>query len=249
MTLDQPVLEFTQVAGIPFINARPVEATDWIVGAAKRRLPIPVRFMNAWSVVCAHDDDAYLREVIRFGVNFPDGKPLPIVAKIRAAGKLSQVRGPNAFRSVLDRGRPAGIRHMFLGASDETLRSLVARVEEEYPGVEVAGCYAPPYAPIDEKFVQACVAAIRASDPDLIWVALGTPKQDRLALAIAEETQRMSLAVGAAFDFVAGTVREAPRWVQMIGFEWSYRLLAEPRRLWRRYLIGNFRFLWLAFSR
>lgn len=240
---------YARVAGIPIANAHPTEACEWIVQAGRERLAVPIRFVNAWSIVCAHDDELYLDEIMRFGVNFPDGNPLPLVAKIRGAGDLTQVRGPSTFRMVLDRGRPSGTRHMFLGASDETLRLMVERVEDDYPGILVAGKYAPPYSPLNDEFVDACVAAVEACEPDLVWVALGTPKQDRLALALAQRTQRPCLAVGAAFDFTARTVREAPGWVQRSGLEWAYRFLAEPRRLWRRYLIGNFRFLWLAWSK
>jgi N-acetylglucosaminyldiphosphoundecaprenol N-acetyl-beta-D-mannosaminyltransferase len=110
----------------------------------------------------------------------------------------------------------------------------------------VAGAYAPPFGERSVAEVTLQDAAIKESGADIVWVALGTPKQDTEALRVLESTGITTVAVGAAFDFTAGTARVAPDWMRRANLEWLYRLGSEPRRLWRRYLFGNLKFLWLA---
>lgn len=237
------------VASVPFASAAPSEAARLLVTLGKQRTALPVRFMNAWSVVCAHQDEMYMSEVSGHGVNFPDGRPISVIAKLKRRGGLAQVRGPSAFRAVLDEGRAVELRHFLLGGSDETLELLSARLRELFPGIIVSGSHAPPFAPLDSDFVNECAEAIMASDADIVWVSLGTPKQDHLAFQLAREVGRPCVGIGAAFDFVAGTVPEAPNWMTRLGMEWLHRLASEPRRLWRRYIIGNALFIWYALTK
>ena len=123
------------------------------------------------------------------------------------------------------------------------LEALQHRMAVEYPAARVSGIFSPPFAPIDEAYIKACIEEVGRVESDIIWVGLGTPKQDFVGTEIAKSVNIPVLNVGAAFDFVAQTIPEAPRLVQNSGFEWLYRLLAEPRRLGRRYLYGNIRFL------
>jgi N-acetylglucosaminyldiphosphoundecaprenol N-acetyl-beta-D-mannosaminyltransferase len=130
-----------------------------------------------------------------------------------------------------------------LGATDETLTKLSDEARTRYPGLHIVDCYAPPFGPVEQTIDEACMARIAAAKPDIVWIGMGTPKQDFAAARLAERLPGVYIGVGAAFDFVAGSVREAPKWVQNSGFEWAYRLCSEPRRLWRRYLFGNARFI------
>jgi N-acetylglucosaminyldiphosphoundecaprenol N-acetyl-beta-D-mannosaminyltransferase len=143
----------------------------------------------------------------------------------------------------MDHGRVAGLKHYLLGSTNDRLEAMEAVLVAAHPGVVIAGMASPPFRELteEERIVQA--RNIRASGADIVWVGLGTPKQDIEAERLAIELGIPAVAVGAAFDFTAGAVREAPRWCRAIGLEWAYRLWREPRRLWRRYLIGNPQFV------
>ena len=238
------------VAGIPVAATQLNTAADFLIAGQPSGADGmgSVRLVNAWSVVCAHDDPAYLAVMTGPGVNLPDGRPVARRVR-RKARNAEQVRGPALFRTVLDRGRDKGTRHFFLGASESTLDMLVQEVTAQYPGTTIAGTHAPPYTDDISQLVTYCAGAIEGVEADVIWLSLGTPKQDLVAARLAQQRRGWIVGIGAAFDFVAGTVPEAPTWLRRIGLEWLYRLAREPRRLWRRYLYGNSRFLWLAARR
>ena len=210
-----------------------------------RERPIgSVRLVNAWCVVIAEDDSTYRDVVNGPGLTLPDGAPVVAVMRRTPAGSTAErVRGPSLFEAVLDQGRSTQLRHFLLGGAPETATSLSATIAERYPGTVIDGSWAPPFAALDEAMLREAVDRVTASNADVVWVGLGAPKQDLMAQEIALRTGVTAVGVGAAFDFLAGTVREAPVWVQRSGLEWLFRLAAEPRRLWRRYLVGNFRFL------
>ncbi|WP_427008461.1 WecB/TagA/CpsF family glycosyltransferase [Pseudarthrobacter sp. H2] len=180
-------------------------------------------------------------------MNLPDGKPISIVSKVlRHVPRLHQIRGPKLFLDVFDVGRNYGVRHYLLGSSPVVLRKLQKSLSLEYPGCEIVGVESPPYRALTQN--ERAVQDKRISDarPDIIWVGLGTPKQDTEAGRLTQSTGITAIAVGAAFDFAAGEVREAPRWMTTLCLEWLFRLVSEPRRLWRRYLFGNIKFLQIA---
>lgn len=206
------------------------------------------RLVNSYSLALADQDARYHALLSTQGVNFPDGKPLAIVLRALARRNFphGQVRGPSFFAKCLDEGRSYGIRHFFLGGSPELLGSLTDRVSELFPGIQIAGTYSPPFRSLTHEEIHEQDRRIRSASPDVVWVGLGTPKQDFEAQRIRDEVGVATAGVGAAFDFVAGTKTEAPKWLRGLGLEWMFRLATEPRRLWRRYLFGNCRFLLLV---
>lgn len=220
-------------------------AVDRVLKLATERAGVSVRLTNAYSVALANDDPGYAGVLAKPGLNFPDGTPLVWAMRWRApTGSLCEtVRGPSLFRGVLASGRGSLVRHFFLGTTPETLGRLRSCLDFQYPGVVVAGMYAPEFGPLSQAFYADCVARIAECNPDVVWVGLGTPKQDFAAAELSRRTGVVHVAVGAAFDFVAGTTPEAPAFFQNSGFEWLYRFWREPRRLWKRYVFGNLRFL------
>ncbi len=200
-----------------------------------------IHLINAFSISLAERDKTYRECLESAAHNFPDGKPLSILTQF-STEPLKQVRGPSLFELVLDRGRYQDVRHYFLGSTQATLETLVEAVRGRYPGIVIAGTYSPPFRELTEQDFAAQDALILHSQPDIVWVGLGTPKQDFEAQRLARKGFN-AVAVGAAFDFSAGTKKEAPSWASFLGVEWLFRLVMEPRRLWRRYLIGNIRFL------
>lgn len=203
---------------------------------------VAVHFVNAWVIALADGDSEY-RALLNRGHAFPDGKPVAWRASRGSAAGAEQVRGPAFFRGVLDQGRRVDMRHAFVGGTPETLARLKEEVAREYPDAAVVAAISPPFRSRSKLELERDDAEIISARPDFVWVGLGTPKQDAEVARLAREGGLFAVAVGAAFDFVAGTTREAPKWISRIGFEWAFRLCSEPRRLWRRYLVGNVLFL------
>lgn len=201
------------------------------------------RFANAWCVVLGNEDPDYGDLLRGPGLNFADGSPVARLAR-KATGTDAHVRGPSFFEDLLGRG--LGIRHYFYGGSADTIAKLQSEVARRFPDAVIAGAESPAIGTAEELASEDALACIVSAHPDIVWVGLGTPKQDYVARAISERLGIATAAVGAAFDFTAGTVREAPRWVRAVHMEWLFRLASEPRRLWRRYLIGNVKFLRLV---
>lgn len=230
------------IGSIPFEVASVSDAAAQLLQSASSGTGTSVRLSNAYCVALASSDKSYLQILRGPGVNYPDGSPIAWFMR-RQDKSAQQVRGPSLFNETLRQSSSHGTKHFFLGSSPETLKLLRKRVEERFPDTRIAGTYSPPFQPLGTDLYDACANAVAEVDADLIWVALGTPKQDFVAHELSKRTGKTIVAVGAAFDFTAGTVKEAPAWTRRFGMEWAFRLIVEPRRLWKRYLIGNVQFL------
>lgn len=206
------------------------------------------RLVNSYTFALADTEPAYKSLLSQSGVNLPDGKPLVTALNRldRRRQPFEQVRGASFFVKCLDEGRPQGVRHLFLGGSAELLESLKDAVDRRLPGTQIVGMISPPFRSLTEAERAHQDSEIKASDAHVVWVGLGTPKQDFEAQRICDSLGVTTVAVGAAFDFVAGTKPEAPQWIRRMSLEWMFRLMSEPQRLWRRYFFGNTRFLLLV---
>lgn len=239
----------TEFLGIPIERTNLDAAVErFLAHAVDKNEPARAyRLVNAYTIALAHKDDAYLRLLRDGGVDLPDGKPLSVVLhRLDPLADTGQVRGPSFFTAVLERGRARGTRHFFLGGTPEILDELTRRATTMYPGLVVAGAYSPPFRALTPAERAQQDDAIRDAAPDVVWVSLGTPKQDHEAQRIAEEVGVVTAGVGAAFNFFVGHTKEAPVWMRDLGLEWLFRLAMEPRRLWKRYVFGNARFVFIA---
>jgi N-acetylglucosaminyldiphosphoundecaprenol N-acetyl-beta-D-mannosaminyltransferase len=234
------------------LNGIPVERTSldaavavFVQGVASGAPAQAHRLVNSYTFALADADPAYRSLLAQSGINLPDGKPLVVALNRleRNGQRFGQVRGPSFFVRCLDEGRAQGVRHFLVGGSPELLESLKDVVGRRFPGTQIVGMISPPFRTLTDAERAEQDSEIQASDADVVWVGLGTPKQDFEAQRICDTLGVTSAAVGAAFDFVAGTKPEAPEWMRKLGPEWVFRLMSEPRRLWRRYLFGNTRFL------
>lgn len=245
MTHSTTTFPVINVARVPFHVTTLEGASDWLLESATERRRHPnVRLANAYNVALAQKEAEYGALLRQEGVNFPDGAPVVWFMNLHNRDdRARRVRGPSLFPLTLGKSVPRGTRHFLLGGSPETLSQLEKNIRATYPGIVIAGAYSPPFAVVDPEYITNCAERVQVSDADIVWLGLGTPKQDQLGTALARQVDALTVNVGAAFDFQAGTVREAPAWVQRSGFEWLYRLASEPKRLWRRYLIGNLQFL------
>jgi N-acetylglucosaminyldiphosphoundecaprenol N-acetyl-beta-D-mannosaminyltransferase len=210
----------------------------------ERRLGGAVHLCNAYTIALAGeraDIDAVLDAD---AANFPDGVPVVWWAKRHGHPDAERVYGPDLMEAVLDEGRRTGLAHYLYGSTPEVLAALEHAIGNKWPGAKVVGTESPPFRQLSDDEIAASVAAAKSAGADVVWVGMGTPKQDLLVhrmSTIAGDTT--FVAIGAAFDFIAGTKSQAPRWVMKIGMEWAYRLATEPRRLWKRYLVYNAKFL------
>ena len=220
------------------------QAADVVIGAARDRRPLVTHLCNAYTLsLCVRDAD--FAEVVDAGdLNLMDGAPLVWTARRLGFEHCTErVYGPDLMLAVMDRGRVHGLRHHLYGGRPDVLAQLEHALTARLPGLRVVAREAPPFRDLDATEEQEVIARLRDGGADVVWVGLGTPRQD-LAVHRLREAGVPLVAVGAAFDFHAGAKRQAPVWVQRIGMEWLFRLVAEPRRLWRRYLIGNPVFLY-----
>lgn len=201
-----------------------------------------VHFCNAYNVALARKDPAYARLLQRADIVFSDGVPITWVGRRAypdAAARWERVYGPDVMRMVLDRSGPDGPAHYLLGSTPETLEALQRQITEQHPGAVVCGAESPPFRPATADELRERDERIRASGAAIVWVGLGTPRQDAEVQRLADTLPVTAMAVGAAFDFLAGTKPQAPAWLQEHGLEWAFRLASEPRRLGKRYVWGN----------
>ena len=207
--------------------------------------PTAVHLCNAYTLSLAMRDEAYRRTVDAGDLKLADGFPVAAVGRRRGhSGMVRRVYGPDLFLDVLRAGADVGVRHYLYGATSDVLDKMVLRLSTLVPGAQIAGVDAPPFRPLTEAEELDVVTRIHDSRADSVWVGLGTPKQDEFCARMRDRVGVPLVAVGAAFDFVAQTKPMAPAWMQRSGLEWAFRLATEPRRLWKRYLVGNTLFLY-----
>jgi N-acetylglucosaminyldiphosphoundecaprenol N-acetyl-beta-D-mannosaminyltransferase len=235
------------IGPVEFVSSDPLRASEHIISLASAGdgQGRHVHLANAYTVALA-DRSVEYRDILAApkALNFPDGKPIGWISALRGhTPRLIQVRGPQLFLDVFDNGRAQGLRHFLLGSTPQVLESLVAQLTERYPGVLIVGIESPPFRVLTTAERYAQDERILQSGADVVWVGLGTPKQDVEAQRLANGLPVVAIAIGAAFDFTAGSTPEAPTWMTTLGLEWFYRLLREPGRLWKRYFFGNARFL------
>ena len=204
---------------------------------------VGVHLCNAWTLACSRQDRAYGRRVDAGDLNLPDGMPLVWFARRFGIPMEDRVYGPDLMLGVFDSGQKVGLRHYLYGTTPETLATMRAALESQFPGAEIVAADAPPFRALSGAEQSELVTRIRESQADVVWIGLGTPQQDELVYRLQSQVSVMLIPVGAAFDFIAGQKSQAPAWMQRNGLEWLFRLVSEPRRLWRRYLLGNTRFV------
>jgi N-acetylglucosaminyldiphosphoundecaprenol N-acetyl-beta-D-mannosaminyltransferase len=196
----------------------------------------------------AQQDPAFRQILNQSFLTTPDGMPMVWMGKLQGAREMGRVYGPDLMLKVCEFTERRGYRHFFYGGGPGVAAELIRRLHQRFPGMQIAGSCTPPFRPLtpdEERDLGKQVAAARA---DIFWVGLSTPKQERFMAEYCQKLDaRIFFGVGAAFDFHAGRIPQAPKWMQSSGLEWLYRLKCEPRRLWKRYLKNNPLFIARAF--
>jgi N-acetylglucosaminyldiphosphoundecaprenol N-acetyl-beta-D-mannosaminyltransferase len=195
------------------------------------------------NAVEAHDDSRYATVMNGADLVTPDGVPLVWGLRMLGVPEATRVYGPDLTPVICEQAAAHGVPVGFYGATEEVLDALEANLTRRFPELEIAYRHSPPFRPASADEQRQTVESINRSGARILFIGLGAPKQERWMAAQKGQLRAVMLGVGAAFDFLAGNKRQAPRLVQQLGLEWLYRLVHEPRRLWRRYLYRNPRFV------
>lgn len=204
---------------------------------------------NVHTTVTAHEDASYQQIQNNAVMALPDGGPLSQYSRKQGFSEARRVTGPDLMKEILAISAEKGWRHYFYGSTQETLDLLRKKIEERYPGAIIAGMYSPPFRELTPQEDVEIVEQINAAKPDFVWVGLGAPKQERWMAAHEDRVKALMIGVGAAFDYEAGNIQRAPQWMQKHNLEWLYRLLQDPKRLFKRYFDTNLRYLWWTWRR
>jgi glycosyltransferase, WecB/TagA/CpsF family len=201
---------------------------------------------NVHTTVMSYENEEYRKIQNGAAMALPDGAPLSSYSRRKGYKQAQRVTGPDLMLELFAISKEKGYRHYFYGATEETLQSMKEVLERDYPGIQIAGMYAPPFRALTPQEDAQVVAKINESRPDFIWIGLGAPKQEEWMYQHMGQLQGVLIGVGAGFDYLAGYIKRAPRWMQRMSLEWLYRLLQDPKRLWRRYFTSNVKFICLT---
>jgi N-acetylglucosaminyldiphosphoundecaprenol N-acetyl-beta-D-mannosaminyltransferase len=225
----------TPIAGIGLDQAMTI-VEQWVA----RGQPGYLCHANVHGIMEARRDHGLRQAYAAAGLVVADGVPLVWVGRLLGQRAVRRVYGPDFMLLLAERAAARGYRVFFYGGASGVAADLAAQFRRRFPGLRVVGAESPPFRSLTAEEDAATTARINASGADIVWVGLGCPKQERwMAEHRAALTAPVLIGVGAAFDFHAGRVPQAPRWLMPFGLEWLYRLIQEPRRLWRRYLLYN----------
>lgn len=203
---------------------------------------------NVHTTVTAYENPEYCAVQNGGIMAIPDGGPLSTVGRKRGYN-IERTTGPSLMGEIFKSTAKKGYRHFFYGSKQETLDQLEAKLQENYPGIQIAGMYSPPFRPLTEEEDTAVIKMINDAKPDFVWIGLGAPKQEIWMADHQGKIDGLMIGVGAGFDYYAGNIERAPEWMQRSNMEWFYRLIQDPKRLFGRYLHTNTKFIWNAFLR
>ena len=224
--------------GVSVLNLETAVAA--IAGAARARRKGYICVTGVHGVMEAQDDPAFRKILNEAFLCTPDGMPMVWMGKFRGHSEMRRVYGPDLMLEVCAWSETNPCRHFFYGGASGVAAALAEKLKARFPKLEIAGTFAPPFRPLDAEEEKQFAETIRAAKPDILWVGLSTPRQEKfMAEFLPKLDVTLMIGVGAAFDFHSGRVKQAPRWMQRSGLEWFYRLCREPRRLAKRYLKNN----------
>lgn len=199
---------------------------------------------NVHTAMLAFNDEEY-RKIQNDGIMaIPDGGPLAALGRKCGYTDMERTTGPDYMAEIFKISVEKGYRHYFYGSTEETLQKLEQKITERYPGIQIVGMYSPPFRELTEEEDEKVICSINEARPDFVWVGLGAPKQEQWMAGHKSVISGFMVGVGAGFDYFAGNIKRAPRWMQERSLEWVYRLLQEPKRLFGRYLVTNTKFIW-----
>ena len=235
--LEVPIAVVTMAGAITQVN-------EWIRHSTRARL---VTFTNVHMVVEAYLRPGFKRLLEQMDLNCPDGFPIFWMTRRERGRRVEKVAGPDFMPLFCEQSVALGHRHFLFGGGPGVAKEAAAALVRRYPGLQIAGHYSPPFRRLSAGEAEQVASTINASKADVVWVCLGCPKQEQWMSEMRDSLEaKVVLAVGQAFDILAGRIQRSPAFLTRYGGEWAYRLAKEPRRLWKRYLVTNLLFVLLV---
>lgn len=242
-----PDVPSTDVCGVPVSSVNIEQACHIIGGWIRSRKKVYICVAPVSTIVDARSDAGYRKVLEGAAMITPDGMPVVWTARLKGDKNIARTYGPDLMLALCEKGLAGGYKHFLYGGTESTCSLLENVLKQKMPNISIVGQLAPPFREIHAQESQEVIDRVNRSGADILWVGLGSPKQDYW---MSEHRERLDvpviIGVGAAFDFLSGVKRQAPKWMQRNGLEWFFRLCCEPGRLWKRYLVGNTRFLYFV---
>jgi len=231
------------IAGVPFTVATQSQMIERLLKFDKPHESFEdFHFIATHPVSLAQDNSELMKIFTQSNHVLPDSRWLQFLTFF-SREKLQQVRGPDFFRKALEVSKDSSSEHFFVAPSEEVGQALMKTLASDFPELPIAGWIVAPMAPFSDEHIEDLVQEIGKSDTSITWIGVGSPAQNFLAHRLAQRKIGKVCAVGAGFEYLSGLKAESPRWISYIGAEWFFRLLSEPKRLWRRYTVDIGRFL------
>lgn len=224
------------------------EQIDLIVQWGKERLSKVVCVANVHMLIEATKKPDFAKILHRADLVTPDGMPLVWMLKLMGSERSQRVAGLDLMKAACEQAENLGVSVFFLGSTDEVLEKIGVQLEKDFPNLRVAGMESPPFRKLTDAEDSALVKTINSSGAGIVFVSLGCPKQEKWMAEHAGRVRAVMVGIGAVFPLYAGLLTRAPRFIRASGLEWLYRLLQEPKRLWKRYFETIPPFIWLAFK-
>lgn len=202
---------------------------------------------NVHTTVMAHDDKEYLEVQSNSIMSLPDGKPLSVVGSKKTKDKMEKVTGTHFMLNIFEKDEFNKYKHYFYGSTKENLEEVIKNVNDKYKNVEIAGYEPSIFRELKDEEVDELAKRINKLKTDFLWVGIGAPRQEKLMYRLKGKVNCVMIGVGGAFNILSGKVNDAPLWMQNAGLEWLYRLIKEPRRLFKRYFVTNTKFILYLF--
>ena len=248
-TVDKSAIPTCNIMGVEIAAIDMEWLVDYLSSNVRELSGDYVCVANVHTTVTAYEDPEYCRIQNGGIMAIPDGGPLSSVGRKRGYAQMQRTTGPSLMGEIFKISAEKGFRHYFYGSTEETLEKLRNVLDETYPGIQIAGMYSPPFRPMIDDEDREIVERINETKPDFVWVGLGAPKQEKWMADHQGRIHGLMLGVGAGFDYHAGNIDRAPEWMQKSNLEWVYRLMQDPKRLFKRYLHTNTKFIWNAMVR
>lgn len=234
------------ILGVNIAVTNMQEAVDTIVTQIEELRGEFICLSNVHTTVMANSNAEYRKIQNSAFLALPDGSPLSLVQRLRGYKAAEQVPGPDIMPELWKATSNTNISHYFYGSTPETIEKLGKKIKEQYPNTKITGMESPPFRALTSEEDEETIRRINESGASIVWVGLGAPKQEQWMYEHRGKINAVMLGVGAGFDFHAGTVKRAPEWMRKHYLEWLYRLIQDPKRLWKRYVETNFKFVLLS---
>ena len=242
--MDKQVIRKCEILGVQIAALHMKAALNYIQKNLKSLNGQYICISNVHTTIMSYEDKDYCRIQNEAALALPDGGPIAFLCKRRGFPDAERVTGPDLMGEIFKCSKKYGYKHYFYGSKPETLKALEQKLKDQYQ-LNIAGMYAPPFREMTEEEEEEAVDRINRAQADFVWVALGAPKQERWMYMHQGRVHGLMIGIGAGADYFAGNIKRAPMWMQKSSLEWLYRLFQEPKRLFKRYLVTNTKFLWL----